>query len=186
MRYLAAAVRRRPAVATAAALAAILGAGLPAAVRTEAAAPAAHGPAIPGITSRFSLDTAAGGTVTQASFRGKWLVIYFGYTQCPDACPTALNAIAGAFEKLGPLAEKVQPLFITVDPQRDTPQIVANYVKAFDSRIVALHGRKAETAAAPRRSTSITLSATSATANMRSTTARSSIWWIRMAASSSC
>jgi protein SCO1 len=76
--------------------------------------------------------------------------LYFGYTQCPDACPTALNAIAVALDKLRPLAERVRQLFITVDPQRDTRQIVANYVKAFDSRIVALHGSKAETAAAAK------------------------------------
>jgi protein SCO1 len=150
MRCLAAAVWCRPAVAIAAALAAILGAGLSPTVEAEAAAPAAHGPAIPGITSRFVLETAAGGSVTQASFPGKWLVVYFGYTQCPDACPTALSAIAGALEKLGPLADRVQPLFITVDPERDTPQIIADYVKAFGSRLVGLHGSEAEIAAAAK------------------------------------
>jgi protein SCO1 len=103
-----------------------------------------------GMTGRFALKTAAGGDVTQASFPGKWLVIYFGYTLCPDACPTALNAVAGALAELGPRAAKVQPLFITVDPKRDTPQIIADYVKAFDPRILGLSGTDAQTAAAAK------------------------------------
>jgi protein SCO1 len=107
-------------------------------------------PSIPGMTGHFVLKTTAGAEVTQASFPGKWLVIYFGYTLCPDACPTALNAVAGALGELGPLAAKVQPLFITVDPERDTPQTVADYVKAFDPRILGLSGTNAQTAAAAR------------------------------------
>ncbi len=107
-------------------------------------------PSIPGMTDRFALKTTAGHDVTEASFPGKWLVIYFGYTLCPDACPTALNAMAGALGELGPLAVKVQPLFITVDPQRDTPQTLTDYVKAFDPRILGLSGNDAQTAAAAK------------------------------------
>jgi protein SCO1 len=114
------------------------------------AVPVVTAAAIPGMSGHFALETAAGRPVTQASFPGKWLVIYFGYTQCPDACPTALNAIATALDELGPLAARIEPLFITVDPQRDTPQIVADYVKAFDPRIVGLRGSDGETAAAAK------------------------------------
>jgi protein SCO1/2 len=104
--------------------------------------------AIPGMTGRFALETPAGNTVTQVSFPGKWLLVYFGYTQCPDACPTALNAIAGAIRDLGPLADQLQPLFITLDPQRDTPHVMADFVKSFDSGMIGLRGSDAETAAA--------------------------------------
>jgi protein SCO1 len=105
---------------------------------------------IPGIGGNFALETAAGRAVTEASFRGKWLLVYFGYTACPDACPTALSAMAAALGALGPLAAKVQPLFITVDPKRDTPAVVGNYVKTFDPRIIGLYGTAEQTAAAAR------------------------------------
>jgi protein SCO1 len=108
----------------------------------------AAGTAVPGLTSHFTLTTVGGRDVTEASFPGKWLVIYFGYTMCPDACPTTLNAIAAALAELGPLAAKIQPLFITVDPGRDTPEALADYVKAFDPRIVGLSGTEAQIAAA--------------------------------------
>ena len=78
----------------------------------EAAQPAperAAAPAIPGMTSHFKLKTVEGRVVTEASFPGKWLLIYFGYTRCPDACPTALNAIGVALAELGPLSAQVQP-----------------------------------------------------------------------------
>src|SRR5262249_19655928 len=75
-------------------------------------------------------------------------VVYFGYIQCPDACPTALNAIGAALAEMGPLAAQVQPLFITLDPRRDTPQIIGDYVNAFDRRILGLAGADAQTAAA--------------------------------------
>jgi protein SCO1/2 len=107
-------------------------------------------PAIPGMTSHFVLKTSDGRDVTEASFPGKWLVIYFGYTHCPDACPTALNAIGSALAELGPHATKLQPLFITLDPQRDSPQAMADYVKAFDPRMLGLSGTEAQTAAAAK------------------------------------
>jgi protein SCO1 len=93
----------------------------------------------------FTLDAADGRTVTDQTYRGKWLLIYFGYTFCPDACPTALNNMSGALEKLGGGASKVQPLFITVDPKRDTSQVMADYLKSFDPRIVGLTGSQAQT-----------------------------------------
>jgi protein SCO1 len=110
----------------------------------------AQAAAIPGIEDHFALETTSGHAVTQASFPGKWLLVYFGYTHCPDACPTALSAMAAALDKLGPLADRVQPLFITVDPQRDTPAVLAKYVGIFDPRIVGLYGTAEETDAAAK------------------------------------
>jgi protein SCO1 len=88
----------------------------------------------------FTLTAGNGAEVTERSFPGKYLLVYFGYTYCPDACPTALSNIAGALAKLGPLSDKLQVLFITVDPRRDTPKVMGDYVKAFDPRIVGLTG----------------------------------------------
>ena len=88
----------------------------------------------------FQLVSTNGHNVTDQSYRGKWLLIFFGYTNCPDACPTALNDISVALEKLGSDAAKLQPLFITVDPARDTREVMSDYLKSFDSRIVGLTG----------------------------------------------
>jgi protein SCO1 len=92
----------------------------------------------------FSLVASDGAEVTNETYRGKWLLIYFGYTFCPDACPTALANISVALEKLGAQAGQLQPLFITVDPQRDTRDVMAAYLKAFDPRIVGLTGSKTQ------------------------------------------
>jgi protein SCO1/2 len=107
-------------------------------------------PAVPGFAARFALTTADGDAVTEASYRGKWLLVYFGYTYCPDACPTALAAIATAIERLGPAGARIQPLFVTVDPARDTAPVLAAYVQAFGGHLAALRGTEAETAAAAR------------------------------------
>lgn len=92
----------------------------------------------------FTLVSTHGENVTNQSYRGKWLLIFFGYTYCPDVCPTALNNISVALEKLGPDASKLQPLFITVDPQRDTRDVMTEYLKSFDPRIVGLTGAQAQ------------------------------------------
>ena len=83
-----------------------------------------------------------GRTVTDAQFRGKWLLVYFGYTHCPDACPIALTNIDAALGDIDPARRaKVQALFITVDPERDTPAVMKDYVGAFeDANIVGLTG----------------------------------------------
>jgi protein SCO1 len=91
-------------------------------------------------------DANTGKVVTDRSFRGKTMLIYFGYTYCPDACPTALNNISQAMAKLGPEAAQIVPLFVSIDPGRDTPKVMANYVKAFDPRIQGLVGDAATTA----------------------------------------
>ena len=97
----------------------------------------------------FTLVDGDGRTVTDADFRGKWMLIYFGYTFCPDVCPTSLNAVAGALDKLDPaLADKVTPILITVDPTRDTPAVVKDYAAAFHPRMVGLTGSQEQVTAA--------------------------------------
>jgi protein SCO1/2 len=88
----------------------------------------------------FTLVATSGQNVSDRSYQGKWVLIYFGYTYCPDACPTALNNISVALEKLGSDTRNLQPLFVTVDPQRDTRAAMADYLNAFDSRIIGLTG----------------------------------------------
>jgi protein SCO1 len=89
------------------------------------------------IGGNFTFVDQDGRTVTDAQFRGKWLLVYFGYTHCPDACPTALNDMAEALDHLDPAKrENVQVVFITVDPQRDTPAVMKDYVGAFDSAYI--------------------------------------------------
>lgn len=78
-------------------------------------------------------------------FRGKAVVVFFGFTHCPDVCPTTLAEVAAGLKKLGPDADRVQVLFVTVDPERDTPQALAQYVTAFDPRFLGLYGNQAET-----------------------------------------
>ena len=95
---------------------------------------------IASIGGPFSLVSSSGQNVSDRSYRGKWVLIYFGYTYCPDACPTALNNISVALEKLGSDSRDLQPLFVTVDPQRDTRAAMADYLKSFDSRIIGLTG----------------------------------------------
>lgn len=90
----------------------------------------------------FTLVATNGQNISDQTYRGKWVLIYFGYTYCPDACPTALNSISVALEKLGSDADNLQPLFVTVDPRRDTRNAVTEYLKSFDSRILGLTGTK--------------------------------------------
>lgn len=98
----------------------------------------------------FALTTTEGAAVTEQSYRGKWLAVYFGYTFCPDVCPTTLMELGGAFKVLGPRADAAQVIFVTVDPQRDKPAVLAEYLKSFDPRFVGLTGSPAQIAAAAR------------------------------------
>jgi protein SCO1 len=88
----------------------------------------------------FTLTTADGTTVTDGTYRGKLLLVYFGYTSCPNTCPTMLIEIGTALTTLGADAGKLQPLFITVDPRRDTAVLLREYLQSFDPRIVGLTG----------------------------------------------
>jgi protein SCO1 len=77
---------------------------------------------------------------TLEEFRGRAVVVVFGYTHCPDICPTTLADLAGVMKQLGADADRVQVLFVTVDPERDTREVLAQYVPAFDARFLGLHG----------------------------------------------
>ena len=79
-------------------------------------------------------------------FRGKAVVVFFGFTQCPDVCPTTMSEMAAVMKELGPQADQVQVLFVTLDPERDTPALLKQYVPAFDQRFVGLYGTPAEIA----------------------------------------
>jgi len=95
----------------------------------------------PSVGGPFTLVDGDGKTVADTAFRGKWMVVYFGYTHCPDACPTALNAMVTSIASL-PATQRsiIQPIFITIDPDRDTPPVIKDYVKAFDPALIGLTG----------------------------------------------
>ncbi|WP_245452807.1 SCO family protein [Bradyrhizobium sp. C9] len=88
----------------------------------------------------FALTDQAGHARTDTEFRGKLMLVYFGFTYCPDVCPTDLQAIGLALDKLGPDGDQVQPIFITVDPARDTAAHLAEYVPLFHPRLIGLTG----------------------------------------------
>jgi protein SCO1/2 len=88
----------------------------------------------------FRLTDHTGKAVSDADYRGKHLLIYFGYTFCPDVCPTELSTMAAALDALGPTAERIQPLFISIDPERDTVAHLAEYVPLFHPRLTGLTG----------------------------------------------
>ncbi|GAB3190499.1 SCO family protein [Hydrogenophaga aquatica] len=87
----------------------------------------------------FSLTDHNGQKRTLEDFRGKVVVIFFGYTQCPDVCPTSMTELAQAKALLGPLGDKLQGLFVSVDPERDTPEIMREYMASFDPSFLALY-----------------------------------------------
>ncbi|WP_249780351.1 SCO family protein [Bradyrhizobium sp. dw_411] len=92
----------------------------------------------------FELTDQAGHRRTDTDFRGKLVVLYFGYTYCPDVCPTELQSISLALDKLGAAADAVQPVFVTVDPERDTPARLAEFVASFHPRLIGLTGSLAD------------------------------------------
>lgn len=92
----------------------------------------------------FTLTDQTGRRVSSGDFRGRYMLVYFGYSMCPDVCPTTLAVIADALGKIDPKGQKIVPVFITIDPERDTPKILAPYVKAFGDQFVGLTGTPAE------------------------------------------
>jgi protein SCO1 len=96
------------------------------------------------IGAPFTLTDQEGHRRSDAEFRGKLMLIYFGYTTCPDICPTDLMTIAEAIDALGKLGDAVQPIFITIDPERDTVPKLADYVSSFHPRLIGLTGTSAE------------------------------------------
>ena len=107
---------------------------------------------VPGIEvgGPFELTDQSGRTVTDQDFRGKLMLIYFGYAYCPDICPTDLQQIALAMDELGEAAAEVQPIFITIDPARDTVASLSRYVGLFHPRLLGLTGTDAQIAAAAK------------------------------------
>ena len=95
----------------------------------------------------FALTDHTGKPRTMADFKGKVVVMFFGFTQCPDVCPTTMAEMSAVMKELGPQADKVQVLFVTVDPERDTKELLAQYVPAFDPRFLGLYGTAEQTAA---------------------------------------
>ncbi len=102
------------------------------------------------VTGEFALVDGRGRPVTDADFRGSWLLIFFGFTHCPDICPTTLGTVALVMDELGADGDALQPLFITVDPARDTPEVVGAYVAAFHPRIIGLTGSEEQVASAAK------------------------------------
>lgn len=96
----------------------------------------------------FELTNHEGERVSEQNFRGKYMLVAFGYTYCPDICPAELQVIASALDDLGPKAEQIVPIFVTIDPKRDTVEQVGRYVANFGPRMVGLTGTEVEIKAA--------------------------------------
>lgn len=92
------------------------------------------------IGGNFTLTDTKGKTVSDTDFRGKYMLVFFGFTHCPDVCPTTMATITRTWELLGKDADGIAPIFITIDPKRDTPEQMASYIQNFDHRIVGLTG----------------------------------------------
>ena len=110
--------------------------------RRASAPPAVGGP--------FTLVDHTGRTVTDADFRGRYLLIFFGYTYCPDVCPTSLQTIREAMDLLDDDGKSVQPVFVSVDPGRDAPEVLKLYVEMFGRRIMGLTGTEQQIASAAK------------------------------------
>lgn len=108
--------------------------------------PAGRGPA----GGRFTMVDTTGSVVTEATLREKPTAIYFGYTYCPDFCPTTLVSLTDAMRKMGRAADRLNVVFVTIDPQRDTPEQMALYLSSFDPRIKGFTGTEAQVASMAR------------------------------------
>ena len=88
----------------------------------------------------LTFEDAEGRVVRSTDFQGKWLLVYFGYTHCADLCPTGLSVLVNALDQIGRASEHIQPLFITVDPERDKGPVLRSFAEAFDNRLIGLGG----------------------------------------------
>ena len=95
----------------------------------------------------FTMINQKGETVTEQNFKGHYTIYFFGFTFCPDVCPTELQVLSAALKELGANADKITPVFVSVDPERDTPKIIGEYVSSFDPRLVGLTGSPEQVAA---------------------------------------
>ncbi|MGQ0455633.1 MAG: SCO family protein [Hyphomicrobium sp.] len=98
----------------------------------------------------FALTDQTGKQVTDKDFLGKYMVVFFGFTNCPDICPSGLQVLSAALEKIGAKSDLATPIFITLDARRDTPEKLALYLKSFHPRLVGLTGSEADVAAAAK------------------------------------
>jgi protein SCO1/2 len=101
-----------------------------------------------GLGGPFDLVDSQDHPVTDQTYRGKWMLIYFGYTYCPDICPTTLQTMSNVLDQLGDKGAQIAPIFITVDPERDTPAAIGQYVALFDPRFIGLTGTPRQVTAA--------------------------------------
>ncbi len=137
--------RLQVALAVLALLAAITIAGSTYYLSVKPGAPVISGTALVG--GPFSLTDQTGRRVDEKDFLGKYMLVFFGYTYCPDVCPTELQVMSAALDSLGAKGDSIQPIFITVDPQRDTPEVMKQYVANFHPRLLGLTGSAEEIAA---------------------------------------
>ena len=98
------------------------------------------GPGAPAFAAAFELTDHSGMIRTQEDFAGRWMLVFFGFANCPDVCPTTLAEVATVMDGLGEDAGRIQPLFVSIDPERDTPTALAEFVPAFGAGIVGLTG----------------------------------------------
>ena len=137
------------------AFAGLLTGGLLAFFATTSGLPGVHSPGatVTGkalIGGPFTLTDQTGKRVTEKDFLGRYILVFFGFTHCPDICPSGLQVMTAALDKLGPKADAVTPIFITLDSKRDTPEKLAAYLKSFHPRLVGLTGSEEELAAAAK------------------------------------
>jgi cytochrome oxidase Cu insertion factor (SCO1/SenC/PrrC family) len=109
-------------------------------VLAAAAVPASAGDGSLALGRPLTFADADGHVVRSTDFPGKWLLVYFGYTHCADLCPTGLSVLVNALDQIGPAAQHVQPLFVTVDPERDRGPVLRSFTEAFDMRLIGLGG----------------------------------------------
>lgn len=111
--------------------------------------PAGHmsGSGVALVGGPFTLTDQDGRTVSEKSFAGKYMLVFFGYTYCPDICPTELQVMSAALDQIGPVADRIQPIFISIDPARDTPEVLKSYVGNFGPRLIGLTGTPEQIAA---------------------------------------
>jgi cytochrome oxidase Cu insertion factor (SCO1/SenC/PrrC family) len=95
----------------------------------------------------FTMVNGRGETVTEKTYAGKYMLLFFGFTHCSDVCPTELQVMSAAFAEMGSTSEAITPIFVTVDPERDTPTVMSDYVKNFHPRLVGLTGTPEQVAA---------------------------------------
>ena len=112
-----------------------------------------NGPMVSGtalVGGPFSLVNQDGRRVTEKDFLGKYILVFFGFTYCPDVCPTELQVMSAALDELGTAGNDIQPVFVSIDPERDTPEVIKQYVGNFHPRVVGLTGSAEEIATIAR------------------------------------